>query len=143
MANATQNCYTSDLATPGWGFFRQEPTPRSQTGLIQISNQILMPPDGMTFEFDDTGPQLGVTWHSLKLPKFDYAYGSQAGDNSWTLFMNTSNFKGPLAFVAPQFWVDGSIGNPIQKGLTLDVKSGQTGGLASELNAIPYYRYLD
>lgn len=102
-----------------------------------------MPPDGMVFQKDDSAPQLGVTWHSLSLPKFDHAFGSQAGDNSWTLFMNTSNFKGPLAFVAPQFWVDGSIGNPLQKNLTMDMKSGSVGGLASEWNSIPYYKYVD
>lgn len=143
MANATQNCYTSELATPGWGFFRDEPTPRSETGLIQISNQILMPPDGMTFDEDLEAPQLGVTWHNLKLPRFDHAFGSKSGDNSWTLFMNTSNFKGPLAFVAPQFWVDGSIKNPVQTNMTLDKKTGEVGGLASEWNAIPYYKLVN
>ena len=143
MANVTQNCYTTQLATPGWGFFSNSPTTREQTGLIQISNQILMPPDGMVFQRDDSAPQLGVTWHSLNLPRFDHVFGSQAGDNSWTLFMNSSNFKGPLVFVAPQFWVDGSISNPLQKNLTMDMKSGSVGGLASEWNSIPYYRYID
>lgn len=143
MANVTQNCYSSQLATPGWGFFSEKPTSRSATGLIQISNQILMPPDGMTFAEDNSAPQLGVTWHALNLPRFDRAFGSKAGDNSWTLFMNTSNFKGPVAFVAPQFWVDGSISNPIQSNLTLDKRPGATGGLASEWASIPYYKYTD
>ena len=143
MANVTQNCYTSELATPGWGFFRDVPTERSATGLIQISNQILMPPDGMTFEEDNSAPQLGVTWHALNLPRFDRAFGSKAGDNSWTLFMNTSNFKGPIAFVAPQFWVDGSLTNSLQNNLTLDKRPGATGGLASEWASIPYFKYTD
>jgi len=144
MPNVTQNCYSTQLATPGWDFFKEIPTAREQTGLIQISNQILMPPDGMVFQRDDSAPQLGVTWHSLNLPRFDHAFGSHAGDNSWTLFMNSSNFKGPLVFVAPQFWVDGSISNPLQKNLTLDMKSGySTGGIASEWNSTPYYRYVD
>ena len=144
MPNVTQNCYSTQLATPGWDFFKEIPTAREQTGLIQISNQILMPPDGMVFQRDDSAPQLGVTWHSLNLPRFDHAFGSHAGHNSWTLFMNSSNFKGPLVFVAPQFWVDGSISNPLQKNLTLDMKSGySTGGIASEWNSTPYYRYVD
>ena len=143
MANVTQNCYSSEVATPGWGFFTEEPTARSSTGLIQISNQILMPPDGMTFVEDDTAPQLGVTWHALNLPRFDRAFGSEAGDNSWTLFMNSTNFKGPLAFVAPQFWVDGSKGNPIQRNLTLDKKRGNTNVLSSEWNSVPFYKYTD
>ena len=143
MANVSQNCYTSELATPGWGFFTRTPTPRSATGMIQISNQILMPPDGMTFEEDNSAPQLGVTWHALNLPRFDHAFGSKAGENSWTLFMNTSNFKGPIAFVAPQFWVDGSLTNSLQSNLTLDKRPGATGGLASEWASIPYYKYTD
>jgi hypothetical protein len=143
MANVTQNCYSTELATPGWGFFNSKPTSRAETGIIQISNQIVMPPDGMTFVADNTGPQLGVTWHSLKLPRFDRAFGSEAGDNSWTLFMNSKNFKGPIAFVAPQFWVDGSKSNPLQRNLTLDKRPGQTGGLASEWNSIPLYTYTE
>ena len=143
MANVTQNCYSTELATPGWGFFSDEPTPRASTGIIQISNQILMPPDGMTLVTDDTAPQLGVTWHALDLPRFDRAFGSESGDNSWTLFMNSTNFKGPLAFVAPQFWVDGSRSTPLQRDLTLDKRPGDTNGLASEWNSIPFYRYKD
>ena len=139
QANATQNCYTSEIATPGWGFYRNEPTPRNETGFIQISNQLILPPDGMTFQEASNGPQLGVTWLSLPLPKFDHQFGNTAGPNAWTLFMKTGNFSGPVQFVAPQFWVDGSISNPIQKGLTLDKKNGSMGQLSSEWNSIPYY----
>lgn len=141
MPNVTQNCYSSEVATPGWGFFNGEPTARANTGLIQISNQMLMPPDGMTLTADDAGPQLGVTWHSLNLPRFDRAFGSEAGDNSWTLFMNSTNFKGPLAFVAPQFWVDGSVKTPSQRNLTLDKRPGNAGGLVSEWGSIPLYKF--
>lgn len=143
MANITQNCYTTELATPGWGFFTNEPTDRSKTGLIQLSNQIIMPPDGMTFEEDLEAPQLGITWHILKLPRFDHAFGSRSGDNSWTLFMNTSNFKGPIAFVAPQFWADGSLSNPLQANISMDKRAGEVGGLASEWNSIPYYKLVN
>ena len=143
MANVTQNCYTTQLATPGWGFFTSQPTARSNTGLIQISNQILMPPDGMTFVEDNTGPQLGITWHSLNLPRFDHAFGSEAGNNSWTLFMNSTNFKGPLMFVAPQLWVDGSRSNPLQRNLTMDKRPGHTDVLSSEWASIPFYKYID
>jgi hypothetical protein len=143
MPNVTQNCYSTELATPGWGFFTGEPTTRANTGLIQISNQIMMPPDGMTLTADSRGPQLGITWHSLNLPRFDHAFGSNAGDNSWTLFMNSTNFKGPLAFVAPQFWADGSLKTPLQRNLTLDKRPGHTTGLASEWASIPFYKYTD
>ena len=141
MPNVSQNCYSSEVATPGWGFFNSEPTARADTGMIQISNQILMPPDGLTLTAEDTGPQLGVTWHSLNLPRFDHAFGSEAGDNSWTLFMNSQNFKGPVAFIAPQFWVDGSSKSPAQRNLTLDKRPGHVNGLASEWGSIPLYKH--
>ena len=139
QANATQNCYTTQLATPGWGFYDAKPTNRDETGLVQISNQLVLPPDGMTFEPSVDGEQLGTTWLSLPLPSFNHKYGDKAGSNAWTLFMKTGNFSGPVQFVAPQFWADGSVGNSVQSGLTLDQKSGSTTGLASEWNSIPFY----
>ena len=139
QANVTQNCYTSELATPGWGFFSDQPTAQNATGLVQLSNQILLPPDGMTFQPDSSLPQLGVTWLSLPLPAFDHKYSNMAGKNAWTLFLKTGNFSGPVQFVAPQFWADGSITNSTQKGLTLDTLNGSIGQLSSEWNSIPYY----
>ena len=138
-ANVTQNCYTSQLATPGWSFFGGEPTPRDSTGLVQLTNQVLLPPDGMTFQESSKVPQLGVSWLALPLPTFDHAYSNMSGKNAWTLFMNTGNFSGPLQFVAPQFWADGSTSNPIQNGLTLDKNLGFIGELSSEWNSIPFY----
>ena len=139
--NVTQNCYSSQLATPGWDFFDGTPTPKNSTGLIQLTNQFLLPPDGITFEHKSGSPQLGTTWLSLPLPSFDHAYNNVAGSNSWTLFLKTSNFSGPVEFVAPQFWADASTANPVQSGLTLDKRNGFTGELAQEWNTIPYYQY--
>ena len=138
MPNVVQNCYTTELATPGWQFFRSEPLKREQTGVIQLSNQIVMPPDGMTLQPDDSGPQLGTTWLNLSLSAFDHRYNNMSGPNNWTLFLNSANFKGPVMFIAPQFWADGSIKNPAQKGLGLDKNLGGTGQLTSEWNSIPY-----
>ncbi len=142
MINATGNCYSTQQAGPGRSFFSDD-VPQADTGTIQISNQILIPPDGMTFEQDFTGPQLGITWASLPLPRFDHAYDNAAGANSWTLFMNAKNFKGPLVFVAPQFWADGAASNPAQKGLGLDVKDGISDGLVAEWADIPFYKFKD
>ena len=142
QANVTQNCYSSQLATPGWGFFDGAPTTREATGLVQVSNQVLLPPDGMTFQADPSLPQLGTTWLSLPLPTFDHKYKDVAGNNAWTLFLKTANFSGPVQFVAPQFWADGSLTNPVQKGLTLDTLTGSTGQLAAEWGEIPYYEQV-
>jgi hypothetical protein len=142
-----QDCYTNQLQGPGWNFFGyalgEDPTPRNRTGLVQISNRMLIPPDGLTLEPDFSGSQVGYSWMSLPLPTFNHAYNNMAGENSWTMFINSKNFKGPLAFIAPQFWADGLVKNPIQKGLTLDVKGGRLDSLAAEWASIPFYKYTD
>ena len=142
-----QDCYSNQLQGPGWNFFGfasgEDPTPRDKTGLVQISNRMLIPPDGLTLEPDFSGSQVGYSWMSLPLPTFNHAYNNMAGENSWTMFINSKNFKGPLVFIAPQFFADGLEKNPIQKGLTLDVKSGRLGSLAAEWASIPFYKYTD
>jgi hypothetical protein len=142
-----QDCYINQLQGPGWNFFGfalgEDPTPRNRTGLVQISNRMLIPPDGLTLEPDFSGAQVGYSWMSLPLPTFDHAYKNMAGENSWTMFVNSKNFKGPLVFIAPQFFADGLVKNPSQKGLTLDVKGGRLGSLAAEWAAIPFYKYTD
>ena len=142
-----QDCYSNQLQGPGWNFFGfalgEDPTPRNRTGLVQISNRMLIPPDGLTLEPDFSGAQLGYSWMSLPLPTFNHAYKDMAGENSWTMFINSKNFKGPLVFIAPQFFADGILKNPAQKGLTLDVKGGRLGALAAEWAAIPFYKYTD
>ena len=142
-----QDCYSNQLQGPGWNFFGfglgEDPTPRNRTGLVQISNRMLIPPDGLTLEPDFSGAQVGYSWMSLPLPTFNHAYNNMAGENSWTMFINSKNFKGPLVFIAPQFFADGLVKNPSQKGLTLDVKGGRLGSLAAEWASIPFYKYTD
>ena len=142
-----QDCYINQLQGPGWNFFGfalgEDPTPRNKTGLVQISNRMLIPPDGLTLEPDFSGAQVGYSWMSLPLPTFNHAYNNMAGENSWTMFINSKNFKGPLVFIAPQFFADGLVTNPSQKGLTLDVKGGRLGSLAAEWAALPFYKYTD
>ena len=142
-----QDCYSNQLQGPGWNFFGfalgEDPTPRNRTGLVQISNRLLIPPDGLTLEPDFSGAQVGYSWMSLPLPTFNHAYKNIAGENSWTMFVNSKNFKGPLVFIAPQFFADGIAKNPDQKGLTLDVKDGNLGALAAEWASIPFYKYID
>ena len=42
------------------------------------------------------------------------------GDNCWTLFLNTRNFKGPVCFFTPYFWSHSAEVNPDYAGLLLD-----------------------
>jgi hypothetical protein len=42
------------------------------------------------------------------------------GNQCWTLFLNTANFKGPVAFFTPFFWSQATVENPEWAGLMLD-----------------------
>lgn len=69
------------------------------------------------------------------------------GDNSWTLFVNTENFKGPLAYYIPETWsriadvfdYDSNLGKGMDSKMAVP---GSTDG-AMELNTVPYFDGVD
>jgi hypothetical protein len=142
--NVTQNCYQSDVNSPGWPFFAgTTPLQIEQTGFTQITNRILIPPDGMTFAPDYSPQQLGISWLSLPFPEVGAQYATKAGTNAWSLFLSTDNYSGIIGYVLPHFWANGSILNPNQRGITLDVKPGFIGNMAAEWGSIPYAEFTD
>ena len=96
--NATPNCYSTEVASPGWPFFRSsEPLPDDMLGIAQLSNRLLIPPDGLTFQGTPKGELLGYAY--MALPLTDARDEPQpTGTHSWTLFLDAANFKGPLAY---------------------------------------------
>jgi len=72
-------------------------TESSTMGLAQLSNHLMLLPDGQTFEKDG---MLGVAYARTPFGK------TNASDdrNFWTLIMHTENFAGPLAYFLPEFW---------------------------------------
>ena len=142
--NVTQNCYQSDVNSPGWPFFAGvTPLQIEQTGFVQITNRVLIPPDGMTFSPDYSPQQLGIAWHSLPFPEVGTQYSTKSGRNAWSLFLSASNYSGIIGYVLPQFWAQGSRLNPNQQGITLDVKPGFIGNMAAEWGSIPYAEFTD
>jgi hypothetical protein len=76
---------------------------------------------------------MGYAWMSLPLiPAID-----NAGDQSWTCFINASNFKGPLAFYVPQLWARYSKVYPTVVGRGLDVRPGLVGPPTMEFGLVP------
>ena len=54
--NATPDCYTNQIASPGWPFFnRTRPLSDGLLGIAQLSNRLIIPPDGLPFEGQPTG----------------------------------------------------------------------------------------
>ena len=66
------------------------------------------------------------------------------GDQSWTLFLNTRNFKGPVAFFTPYFWSAGAVADPRFSGMLLDSRpSNPNRALQMETQHVPSIQAVD
>jgi hypothetical protein len=79
--------------------------PPHKLGLAQLSNRLLLTPDGITLDALGSAGLLGNGWLALPLiPAYTPASGVPTGDQSWTLFLHAANFRGPVAFFTPELW---------------------------------------
>ena len=140
--NGTPDCYNTMFATPGWTFEDARPVTRGETALVQLSNALLIPPDGITLNPASSGTYLGSAWMSLPLPLVGRR-DAPTGTNHWTLFMNAANYSGPVAYWLPSSWSAVSAGNKLLTGLGLDSRPGFVGSFASEWNSVPYFSTTD
>lgn len=100
----------------------------AQNGMLdiaQLSPHLLWPPDGLNMSMANNGEFLGYGY--LPLPfteEMSVTNGANitTGDQSWTLFLNTANFKGPIAFFLPTFWTKPVLENLSLEGLFLDTR---------------------
>lgn len=65
--NGTPNCYDSQISSPGWSFTEKTPLTSNEMGIAQLSNRMLLPPDGLTFAPNTNGELLGTAWMALPL----------------------------------------------------------------------------
>ncbi len=139
--NATPQCYDYEVGSPGWSFFYSDKSlPDNRLGIAQLSNRLLIPPDGLPFQDRKEGQFLGYSW--LALPFTEAETGDlPTGDQSWTCFLNAFNFKGPIAFYVPQTWskIGSLFKDPFLFGRGLDARSGIIGGGAIEINTVPRF----
>jgi len=138
--NGTTDCYTNEVASPGWSFFySSRPLADDRLGIAQISNRLLIPPDGLPFSGAPNGELLGYAY--MALPLTDARNAPQpTGELSWTLFLNAANFKGPLAYYIPECWSRISRDYPTVVGRGLDARaaSGRVDG-SMEINTVPEF----
>lgn len=134
------DCYTGNyLISPGWSN-TTEAAADNKMGIAQLSNRILIPPDGLTFRDNPQGELFGYSWMSL--PLADAKPGPPpTGSHHWTLFLALSNFKGPVAFIIPESWSKISAGYAFDYGRGLDNREGRSGGGAQEINTVPYFEF--
>jgi len=143
--NATPQCYDYEVGSPGWSFFRSsKPLPDNRLGIAQLSNKLLIPPDGLPFEGKPQGKFLGYSYMALPFTA-PVAGKPPTGDQAWTCILNSANFKGPLAYYIPETWSKiGKLFNyPFIYGRGLDSKPGLTGGGAMEINTVPRFESRD
>ena len=143
--NATPQCYDYEIGSPGWSFFHgNEPLPDNRLGIAQLSNRLLIPPDALPFAGKPNGQFLGYTWMALPFTE-PTAGDPPTGDQSWTCFLNTSNFKGPMAFYIPETWskIGKLFNDAFLYGRGLDARPGSMGGGAMEINTVPRFDAQD
>ncbi len=143
--NATPQCYDYEIGSPGWSFFySREALPDDRLGIAQLSNRLLIPPDGLTFQGNPDGEFLGYTWMALPFtdPSTD---DPPTGEQSWTCFLSAANFKGPIAYYIPETW--SKIGKLFKcsflYGRGLDARPGKMRGGAMEINTVPAFEAQD
>lgn len=139
--NATPQCYDYEVGSPGWSFFYSSTAlPDDRLGIAQLSNRLLIPPDALPFEGDPNGKFVGYTYMALPFTKATDG-DPPTGDQSWTCFLATANFKGPIAYYIPETW--SKIGKlfdyPYIYGRGLDARPGSMGGGAMEINTVPRF----
>jgi hypothetical protein len=141
--NGTTDCYTSQISSPGWTW-DGEPI-GSIPGLAQLSNKLLYPPDGVTFNLDANPKFLGNAWMSLPLTSKKISdTGHITGPNNWTLFLKAKNFNGPVVYWVPEAWSNISKNYPPANGRTLDSqpKMGYRQSMANEINTVYMFKSL-
>lgn len=143
--NATPQCYDYEIGSPGWSFFYDtEALPDDRLGIAQLSNRLLIPPDALPFSGNPNGKFLGYCY--MALPFTDPTSGDPpTGDQAWTCFLSTANFKGPMAYYIPETWSKiGKLFNyPFLYGRGLDARPGNMGGGAMEINTVPCFEGVD
>lgn len=113
---------------PGAGQGRNWNNPKGKYGVAQLSPWVLWPPDGLNLKQGTCGELFGSGYLPLPLtePKrITAGKDVTTGNQCWTLFLNTANFKGPVAFFTPYFWSRASVDDPRLDGLFLDQRPSQ------------------
>jgi hypothetical protein len=98
-------------------------TPGGKYGVAQLSNTLLWAPDGLNMAQSLNGEMLGYGYAPLPLSEpMPQTNGQdiETGNQYWTLFLNTTNFKGPATCFLPTFWTEPVLEDPALEGFFLD-----------------------
>ena len=102
--------------------------PGGKYGVAQLSNRLLWAPDGLNMAQGLNGEMLGYGYTPLPLTEpMEQTNGVdiKTGNQSWTLFLNTTNFKGPTTFFLPTYWTEPVLIDPSLEGMFLDSRPSE------------------
>jgi hypothetical protein len=146
MGGVTLN-FASWANGPGAGKGRSWTEPKGKYGVAQLSPWVLWPPDGLNLKQGTCNELWGYGYLPLPLtePKSTTAGKNvPTGDQSWTLFLNTGNFKGPVAFFTPYFFSSETAKDTTLAGMFLDTRpSGPNRALQMETQYVPSIQATD
>jgi hypothetical protein len=132
---------------PGAGKGRDWNKPQGKYGVAQLSPWLLWPPDGLNLKQGTSGQMFGYGYLPLPLTERKATTAGidvPTGNNCWTLFLNSENFKGPVAFFTPYFWSSPSVQDPKVAGMFLDVRpSNPNRALQMETQYVPGVQAVD
>lgn len=132
---------------PGAGKGRDWSKPNGKYGVAQLSPHIVWPPDGLNLEQGTSGKLFGYGYLPLPLADAKPTTAGQdvpTGDQCWTLFLNTGNFKGPVAFFTPYFWTKPSLKDASLAGKFLDSRPANPNkAIQMETQYVPAFTAVD
>ncbi|MFO0872479.1 MAG: sialate O-acetylesterase [Phycisphaerales bacterium] len=128
---------------PGAGKGRDWKDPRGHYAIAQLSPWVLWPPDGLNLKQGTSGELFGYGYLPLPLTtakKTTAGKDVPTGNQCWTLFLNTGNFKGPVAFFTPYFWSKPTVDQAELGGMFLDIRPAEPNkAVQMETQHIPAY----
>jgi hypothetical protein len=133
---ATANCYGSSVGGAAYVPGAERTLDPNEVYFAQLSNRFLVPPGAVVFENPTVPSILGYGWIALPIVSANASPdGIPTGPNSWTLFVNSANFKGAVGFFTPAMWTAINEGQspPLSVGYGLDSRNAVAGQAAMEV----------
>ncbi len=132
---------------PGAGKGRDWADPSGKYGVAQLSPWVIWPPDGLNLQQGTCGELFGYGYLPLPLTELKSRTSGvdvPTGNQCWTLFLNTANFKGPVAFFTPHFFSNVTVERPELAGMFLDNRpSNPNRALQMETQYVPAIHTTD
>jgi hypothetical protein len=132
---------------PGAGKGRDWNRPAGKYAIAQLSPWVLWPPDGLNLKQGTAGELFGYGYLPLPLTaakKTTLGKDVPTGNQCWTLFLNTGNFKGPVTFFVPSFWSKPTAEKPELAGMFLDTRPSEPNkAVQMETQHVPAYIAAD